>query len=186
MAGGSASNLLGQRCDAARLRQQCAAVEPLTLYLICGLPGAGKTTRSLAIAKARRAVHLCPDEWVLGLGQSLVDFEFRIKLQTCLLTHAAALLRCGVSVIIDFGSWHRQERETIRQTALAAGAVTELHHLDAPLDELVRRVRARGRQFDEALASGVLIRDAAAFERPGAEEAAGYDRYFGPNDRWVN
>jgi predicted kinase len=153
------------------------------LYLVCGLPGAGKTTRSRLIRESVGAVHLCADEWVIGLGISLVDYDFRVKLQDCMLLQASAILRAGVSTIIEFGSWHRQERERIRQAGAAAGAAVELHFLDAPLENLVHRVRARGGPEAENLVA-VLVNDSAKFEYPSAEEAAVFDRYVGPNDDW--
>lgn len=152
-----------------------------TLYLVCGLPGAGKTTRARQIVDGARAVHLSPDEWIVGLGLSLVDYEFRFKLQDCMLAHAGELLRCGTSVVVEFGSWSPDERETIRQVAVREGAGTELHFLDAPLDELVRRVRARGGPDAEALASQVLLGSSDQFERPTPEEIALFDRYVGPD-----
>jgi len=152
--------------------------------LLCGLPGAGKTTRAGRIVESAGALHLSPDEWIVGLGVSLVDFEFRVKLQDILLQHAGRLLRCGVSVVIEFGSWHREERERIRQVAVHAGAEAELHFLDAALDELVRRVRARGGRDAELLASQVLLQESGRFERPTAEESARFDRYFGAEDAW--
>lgn len=154
-----------------------------TLYLVCGLPGAGKTTRVRQIAKTTPAIQLCADEWVVGLGRSLVDYEFRGRLQECLLAHATQLLSRGVDVVIEFGSWHRSEREVIRQTAIDAGAIVELHFLKAPIDELVQRVRARGGPEAEALTS-VLLADWEKFEEPSEEEQAGFDRYFGPGDEW--
>jgi predicted kinase len=156
----------------------------LTLYLVCGLPGAGKTTRSQQIVDRLTAAHLCPDEWVTGLGLSLVDYEFRVKLQECLLAHAGKLLRCGLSVVIEFGSWSRAEREAIRQVATHEGATTELHFLDAPLEELVRRVRERGGPCADILASKVLLQQSTRFERPTPDEIAGFGRYFGPDDEW--
>jgi predicted kinase len=156
-----------------------------TLFLVCGLPGAGKTTRSQEIVEAMLAVHLSADEWLLGLGMSLVDYEFRPKLQQCLLRHAQTLLEMGISVVLEFGSWHRHEREEIQMVGYDVGAMTELHFLDAPVDELVRRVRARGGPFAEALATDVLLRDAPKFERPTPEEIAQFDRYIGPTDTWV-
>lgn len=156
-----------------------------TLYLVCGLPGAGKTTRSqLIVDSVPAAVHLCADEWVQGLGMSLVDFGFRVKLQHCLLDHAGTLLRRQLNVVVEFGSWSSEERESIRRVAARERAAAELHFLKAPLDELVRRVRARGGPHAEALATDVLLRDSNKFEEPSAREIASFDRYFGPNDAW--
>ena len=156
----------------------------LRLVLVCGLPGAGKTTRARAIVRSRRALYLNADDWVLGLRKSLVDYEFRVVLQDCLLGHAREVLRCGLSVVLEFGSWSRAERENIRQAAVQAHATTELHFLDAPLAELVQRVRARGGPDAEVLASTVLLQHSARFERPSEEEIALFDHYFGPDDPW--
>lgn len=38
-----------------------------TLFLICGLPGAGKTTLARQLEHAQPALRLCPDEWIVGL-----------------------------------------------------------------------------------------------------------------------
>jgi len=154
------------------------------LFLVCGLPGAGKTTRSRQIVDSVGGLYLSADEWVLGLGMSLLDFEFRVKLQDCLLRHAGELLRSGVSVILEFGSWTRSEREAVRQVGVRAGALVDLHFLNAPLDELVRRVRARGGPGAEELASKVLLQESGRFEHPSPEEIALFHRYFGPNDEW--
>ncbi len=154
------------------------------LYLLFGLPGAGKTTRARQILESVKAVHLSPDDWIVALGVSLVDYEFRFKLQDRMLEHAGRILGCGASVIVEFGSWARSERDSIRQVAAAEGAATELHFLDAPLDELVRRVRARGGPDAESLATDVLIGSSDGFERPTPEEIASFDRYVGPDERW--
>ena len=66
------------------------------------------------------------------------------------------------------------------------GAQTELHFVDAPLDELVRRVRERGGPDAEALASDVLIGSADRFERPTDDEIARFDSYVGPDDSWAS
>ena len=154
------------------------------LYLTCGLPGAGKTTRARQIVASVNAVHLCADEWVVGLGMSLMNFDFRVKLQDCMLAHAGSLLRRGLCTVIEFGSWSRVERDRIRKVAVREKAATELHYLAAPLDELVRRVRARGGPDAEALASDVLLNHSSDFEPPCTQEIAVFDRYVGPGDPW--
>ena len=153
------------------------------LYLIFGLPGAGKTTRAIAIAKATGAVRLCPDEWLAAMGISLVDYPIRFRLQDHMILHGEILLRAGVSVIIEFGSWSRSERETIRQIAVHTDAGTELHFVDAPLPELARRVLERGGPDAKSLVEDVLLKFPERFERPTADETELYDVYFGPDDR---
>ena len=155
-----------------------------SLFLVIGLPGAGKTTRAIAITESTGAVRLCPDEWLVAMGVSLVDFEFRIRLQNHMILHCETLLRAGVSVVVEFGSWSRTERESIRQTAVRTGAVAELHFVDAPLPELVRRVRERGGPDADVLADRILLKESGGFERPTPDEAACFDRYTGPAD-WV-
>lgn len=153
------------------------------LYLICGLPGAGKTTRAIAIAKATGAIRLCPDEWLVAMGISLVDYAIRFRLQDHMLLHGETLLRAGVSVIVEFGSWSRTEREAIRQIAVHTDATTELHFVDAPLPELARRVRERGGPDAQRLLEEVLLKFPEKFERPTPDETALYDLYVGPADR---
>jgi predicted kinase len=157
-------------------------MNPSRLYLVCGLPGAGKTTRSMAIAEAdSRAVRLCTDEWLEALGISLVDYPPRFRFEPHLIRHAEQLLKAGVSVIAEFATWSRPERDAIRDAARAAGAAVELHFVDAPLDELVRRVQARGGPHAEVLASEILVKLGHRFERPAPDEVATYDRYVGPD-----
>jgi len=153
------------------------------LYVICGLPGAGKTTRAIAIAKATGAVRLCPDEWLAAMGISLVDYPIRFRLQDHMIQHGEILLRAGVSVIAEFGSWSRLEREAIRQIAVHTDAASELHFVDAPLSELARRVRERGGPDAKSLLEDVLLKFPEKFERPTAAETVLYDVYFGPDDR---
>lgn len=37
------------------------------LIILCGLPGSGKTTLAKLLEGKRRAVRLCPDEWMDAL-----------------------------------------------------------------------------------------------------------------------
>jgi len=44
-----------------------------TLFLICGLPGSGKTTLAKQLELAHSALRLCPDEWIATLMGDVTD-----------------------------------------------------------------------------------------------------------------
>ena len=46
-------------------------------------------------------------------------------------------------MILDYGFWAREEREDYRLRAKQLGASSEVHYLDVPEDELLRRLEKR-------------------------------------------
>jgi predicted kinase len=59
---------------------------------------------------------------------------------------ASRALELGTNVILDFGFWAREEREDYRARARQLGASSEVHFLDVPAEELLRRLAARNAQ----------------------------------------
>jgi predicted kinase len=91
-----------------------------TLFLIVGLPGAGKTTRAKELAAKHHALRLTPDEWMIPLfGDSMADGR-RFVLEGRLISVALQVLRLGTSVVLDFGLWGRDERSALRWLARSA------------------------------------------------------------------
>ncbi len=113
------------------------------LILTCGLPGAGKTTLARELAASRSAVRLTKDEWLFALGTSPWDEPTQTKLERELWHLAQEVLKLGLSVVLDFGLWGRSERDEFRAAARDLGVGVELHYLDAPHDELWRRIDVR-------------------------------------------
>ena len=105
------------------------------LFVICGLPGSGKTT----LAKQLDGVRMCPDE----VMENLWDRAERARVEYEMWERAQELLAAGTNVVIEFGSWTRVERDELREGARRLGASVELRYLDAPFDELERRINAR-------------------------------------------
>jgi predicted kinase len=145
------------------------------LILMCGLPGAGKTTYARRLAARLHAVRLTPDEWMTGLGLDLFDEPARARLEQTLWTHAQQLLRLHVSVILDFGFWGRSERDEKRNAARDLGVPVELHYLDAPLDELVRRLDGRNATGPVVITRALLAGYATLIQPPDQDELALFD-----------
>jgi predicted kinase/predicted N-acetyltransferase YhbS len=114
-----------------------------TLFLMCGLPGAGKTTVAKRLEHERRALRLTTDEWMRALFGPDLEAEGREAVEAIQWQVAARALELGLDVVLDFGVWTRAERDRYRAQAAALGARVELVLVDAPLDERWRRIEAR-------------------------------------------
>ncbi len=148
-----------------------------TLHLMVGLPCSGKTTLARKIELERSGLRLTPDEWQLRLfGQDAEEPEHDARhalIEAMLWNLASRLLVLGTNVILDFGFWAREEREDYRSRAKQLGASSEVHFLDVPEEELLRRLAVRNSQpsletfhiSEESLKPWI-----AFFQRPTAEE----------------
>jgi predicted kinase len=141
------------------------------LILLCGLPGSGKTTLARRLALEVPAVRLCADEWLDDLGIDLFDTAARLRLERRFWRLAQNLLRLGQSVVMESGFWLRSDRDEKRLGARALGAAVELRYLDAPLEELARRLAGRG----APITLEMLREYAPLFEAPGADEIGLFD-----------
>lgn len=114
-----------------------------TLFLMCGLPGSGKTTLAKRLERERSALRLAPDEWMARLVGDGYDEEKRAAVEAMQWELAARVLTLGLNVILESGFWSRRERDDFRARAAALGAETKLHFLDVPREELSKRLELR-------------------------------------------
>ncbi len=114
-----------------------------TLYLICGLPGSGKTTLAKQLEREQSALRLTPDEWMARIVGDGYDEVKRAAVEAVQWDIAARVLHLGINVILDWGFWSRSERDDFRSRATMLGARTEIKFLDVPRDELWRRLALR-------------------------------------------
>jgi predicted kinase len=146
-----------------------------TLVIICGLPGSGKTTHARGLEQELPAVRFCPDEWMQSLGISLHDERQRDRIEQFQWTLAKRLLSLGQSVLIEWGTWGRSERDRLREEGRALGARVELHYLTAPLDVLLERVQSRAME-ETPLTREEMERWAACIQVPNDDEMKLFDR----------
>jgi len=117
---------------------------PANLFLMVGLPGAGKTTRAEELAAEHRALRLTPDEWMIPLFDGSQPDGKRDLLEGRLIALALQALRLGTNVVLDFGLWSRDERSALRWLATSVGASCEVIYL--PIDRDRQRARIAHRQ----------------------------------------
>jgi predicted kinase len=128
-----------------------------TLFILCGLSFAGKTTIARAVAAATRSAVVSYDrlyataERPAGLT-GLDEWRFVVGL-----VHdgTRAHLEAGRSVVVDNLNEDRVDRDALRAIADEVGVRSLVIHVDAPLDLILERRRAndasggRGTTSDE-------------------------------------
>ena len=148
------------------------------LLIVCGLPGSGKTTEAKRLQAEYDAVRLCPDDWMEELEIDFFDEAARGRIEALQWSLARRLLELRQVVVIERGTWAREERDVLREGARALGAAVELRFLDEPVEVLWERVRRRG--LEQRLGSRALTRAdldsySAKFHRPDGDELRLYD-----------
>lgn len=149
-----------------------------TLFMICGLPGSGKTTKAKEIEVQQSAVRFTPDEWIVdvfgvdlprdrrdAVRQPIEDLQWNV---------AKRVLSLNCNVVLDWGFWSRGERMKYKQEAEALGAKVQIVFLNIPVEELWSRIsqRPESQQGTLHITKQELEKWAGMFESPTKEELA--------------
>lgn len=119
-----------------------------TLYLICGKIAAGKSTLAKTLAARPLTVLIGEDHWNSTLFpdeiKTIEDYsKYSTRLRQAMGPHVVALLRAGVSVVLDFQANTLAVRRWMKTLVEESGALHELHILDVPDETCKSRLRAR-------------------------------------------
>lgn len=157
----------------------------MTVYLIVGLPGAGKTTRAKELEMSESALRLTPDDWQMAIfpgddptrWRSTERVEQRDRIEGKLIEFGMRAAQLGVNVVFDFGFWGRDERSALRSIADSLGVSAQVVFLAVGFEE--QRTRIAGRyatgpgQF--RISDADLREWQAQFQTPDEEELRGAD-----------
>jgi predicted kinase len=118
------------------------------LYLLCGKIAAGKSTLANDLAARPGTILISEDHWNANLfGDELKTIEdysrLSRNLRNAMGPHVVALLKAGLSVVLDFPANTLANRQWMRGIVDDSNAAHELHFLDLPDETCKRRLRER-------------------------------------------
>jgi predicted kinase len=167
----------------ATLAGRHASVDPVTIYLIVGLPGAGKTTRAKELEVTRSALRLTPDDWQMAIfdgdgpggWRSKERAGHRDRIEGKLVQIGMRAAQLGIDVVFDFGLWGRDERSALRWIAGTLGVRAEVVYLPIGFEEQRRRVSGRiaAEPGHFAMSAVDLQQWQRQFQAPDEDELAG-------------
>ncbi len=149
------------------------------MFLIVGLPGAGKTTVAKRLAADYHALRLTPDAWMIPLfGESDASGKRDVLEGRLIWLALEEALKLNTSVVLDFGFWGREERSSLRWLAGSVGAACEVVYV--PVDRATQLERIRHRWVHAphetfAMTASEVDRWNAQFEPPNAAELTGQE-----------
>lgn len=149
-----------------------------TLFVFCGLPGAGKTSIARQVEQKTGAVRLNTDEWMADLELDFFGSEQRDLLQDRLIKHGEQLLAQKLDVILEDGQWSRQERDEKVEMAKRYGARIVVYVFDLSTEELWKRLEHRNNNLTHGaipLTRELLDSYVELFQVPSNEELRAYD-----------
>ena len=119
-----------------------------TLHLVCGKIGAGKSTLCARLAAEPATLLISEDHWMAHLypGElnDLADYvRLSARLRAAMTSHIVAVVKTGLSVVLDFPANTPGQRTWMRELIDASGAAHVLHLLDVPDEVCKARLRAR-------------------------------------------
>lgn len=153
------------------------------LHILCGLPCSGKTTLAKQLEHELPALRLGPDEWAIELIPDRDTAEVtRIRpiLNALQWQLAQDTLKHGCHVVLEHGSWSKQERMNAINTFAGTQVQVHLHYLNVSMDVLKARLANRNTDLPDGtfyISLEKLDEWAPDFVAPDESELALFDSY---------
>lgn len=129
-----------------------------SIIMLCGRIGSGKTTYAKMLQREKKMVVLSCDDFVLAINDDLSKrHEIQEKVSVQLFDLAKQIWRSGVSVILDFGFWYKEQRKNIKREFEIEGIKVELHYCKCDIDQTNFRITKRNNKILQNEAKGYII-----------------------------
>ncbi|WP_298961961.1 ATP-binding protein [uncultured Roseibium sp.] len=149
-----------------------------TLHMLCGKIASGKSTFAKTLSADPKTIMISEDLWLSGLyGDELVSIADYVRcserLKQTIAPHIVALLKSGLSVVLDFPANTREQRLWIRHLFEEAGCHHKLHYFDVPDQVCKARLKARNASGTHKflVSEDVFDKISSYFQPPQPDEA---------------
>ncbi len=142
------------------------------VFLLCGLPGSGKTTYAKELEKIG-VIRLSLDEELFKLfGRQFSPdqyTELEAKTKRYLLEQLDVCLNDHKSVVLDWGFWRKDEREEIKTFVSNKGGKAKLVYFKRSLDVFAKGIENRNLYDNHKITIEMLKKFVTQFEEPRGE-----------------
>ncbi|MBI6549383.1 AAA family ATPase [Xenorhabdus lircayensis] len=130
------------------IERSTAEKETSVLHILCGKIASGKSTLSAKLALQPMTIVISEDQWLSRLYASEIktvsDYvHCASKLRNAVEPHLIALLKAGISVVLDFPANTISNRKWMKGIIDATKADNRLHFLEVPDEVCLARLRLR-------------------------------------------
>lgn len=158
-----------------------------TLYFFTGKMGAGKSTKSIQIAREQHAVLLSEDEWLASLyPNQITSFDdylrFSAQIKPLVKKHVQNILSVGTNVVMDFPGNTQKQRKWCLDIASEVNANHQLIFLNLNNEQCLRQIAQRRiEQPERAIfdTEETFIHVSKYFEAPEASEGINIIEFSG-------
>lgn len=149
------------------------------VILICGKICCGKSTYAEQLCVGDNAVLLSVDEIMLalfGLYAGDRHDEYAAKTKKYLLDKAVEIVESGISVILDWGFWTKDERTSVKEFYTAKKIAHEFHYLDISDETWKARLNERNHAVSAGEVNAYIVDENLSakfdgiFQMPDREE----------------
>lgn len=129
-----------------------------SIIMLCGRIGSGKTTFAKKLQKRINAVVLSCDDFVIAVNDNLSRrHEIQENITFQLLNLAKQIWLSGVSVVLDFGFWYKEQRVSIKREFEKDGVIVKLCYLRCDTDQTNIRIEKRNYKILNNHEKGYII-----------------------------
>lgn len=150
------------------------------VYLICGKICSGKTTYAKKLCRGNNAILLSVDEIMLSLfdqccGEKLHQ-EYERKIKDYLFTKSLEIIEKDFDVVLDWGFWTKDERDSVKEFYKSRDIECELHYIEIDEETWKYQLNKRNNEILENKTKAYYLEHnralefAMRFEPPCADE----------------